>query len=91
MIGLGAPYHKSTNHLAEADIHLLLDKYDAMKVIWHQLAGDQLDISATFFANAERLLRCSLFMKCGYIIPAAQNGSTQVRGADMCLCGSITA
>jgi hypothetical protein len=73
MIGLGAPYHKSTDHLTEADVHLLLDKYDAMKVIWHQLASNQLDVSATFSANAERLLRCPLFVKGGDVKPAAQN------------------
>ena len=35
MIGLRAAHHEPTYHLTEANIHLLLDKYDAMKVIWH--------------------------------------------------------
>jgi hypothetical protein len=91
MIGLSTPGHETTEHLPETDVHVFLDEDDAVEVVWHQLTSDNLDLSAALSTCAERLLCCPLFVKRGDIIPAAQNGSTQLRGADMCLCGSITA
>jgi hypothetical protein len=76
MIGLSTPGHETTEHLPETDVHVFLDEDDAVEVVGHQLAGDELDVSAALSACAERLLCCPLFVKSGYIIPAAQNGST---------------
>jgi hypothetical protein len=50
MIGLCTPSHESTDHLPEADVHILFDEDDAVEVVWHQLAGDQLDVSAALSA-----------------------------------------
>ena len=75
MEGLRAAFHKTGYNLPETDVHVFLDEDDAVEMVRHQLAGDELDVSAAFAADAQRLLRCPLFVKSGDIIPAAQNGS----------------
>ena len=75
MIGLSTPGHETTEHLTETDVHVFLDEDDAVKVVRHQLTGDDLDLSAALSTCAERLLYRPLFVKSGDIIPAAQNGS----------------
>jgi hypothetical protein len=74
MEGLRAAFHKTGYNLPETDVHVFLDEDDAVKVVRHQLTGDDLDLSAALLTCAERLLYCPLFVKSGDIIPAAQNG-----------------
>jgi hypothetical protein len=52
MIGLCAPFHESCDNLPQRDVHILFDEYDAVEVVSHQLASNELDFPSAFIARA---------------------------------------
>ena len=83
MIGLCTAYHKTSYHLPEGDVHGLLDEDDAVEVVGHQLAAQELDIAVAGGVGAQGLLRGEVALDSGDGLPAAQNLTAQLAWADM--------
>ena len=83
MIGLCTAYHKTSYHLPEGDVHGLLDEDDAVEVVGHQLAAQELDIAVAGGMGAQGLLRGEVALDSGDGLPAAQDLTAQLAGADM--------
>ena len=91
MIGLCTAYHKTSYHLPEGDVHGLLDEDDAVEVVGHQLAAQELDLALTGSGGAQGLLRGEVALDSGDSLPAAQDLTAQLAWADMGAGWAITA
>ena len=91
MIGLCTAYHKTSYHLPEGDVHGLLDEDDAVEVVGHQLAAQELDLAVAGGVGAQGLLRGEVALDGGDSLPAAQDLTAQLAGADMGASWAIAA
>ena len=91
MIGLCTAHHETSYHLPEGDVHGLLDEDDAVKVVGHQLAAQELDLALTGGVGAQGLLRGELALDGRDSLPAAQDLTAQLTWADMGAGWAITA
>ena len=83
MVGSCAAYHKAVYHLPQGDIHILADEDDAVEVVGHQLAAQELDIAVAGGVGAQGLLRCEVALDSGDGLPVAQDLTAQLARADM--------
>ena len=84
-------YHKTSYHLPEGDVHRLLDEDDAVEVVGHQLAAQELDIAVAGGMGAQGLLCGEVALNSGDVLPAAQDLTAQLAGADMGASWTIAA
>ena len=56
MIGLCTAHHETSYHLPEGDVHGLLDEDDAVEVVGHQLAAQELDLALAGGVGAQGFL-----------------------------------
>jgi hypothetical protein len=83
VIGLCTAYHKTSYHLPKGDVHGLLDEDDAVEVVGHQLAAQELDLAVAGGMGAQGLLRGEIALDSRDSLPAAQDLTAQLAGADM--------
>ena len=83
MVCLGRASHEAPYHLPEGDVHGLLDEDDAVEVVGHQLAAQELNIAVAGGVGAQGLLRGEVALNSGDGLPAAQDLTAQLAGADM--------
>ena len=83
MIGLCTAYHKTSYHLPEGDVHGLLDEDDAVEVVGHQLAAQELYLALAGGVGAQGFLRGEIALDGRNGLPAAQDLTAQLAGADM--------
>ena len=89
MIGLRAAHHEPTYHLPQGDIHILADEDDAVEVVRHQLAREELDIAGAGGTQAQRTLRRYATLDSRDVVPTAQHGLAERAGAHIGALGAI--